>query len=46
MMNKINNGNIRKKNQNQNQFVKGKINDIKIFVNEKKLIQKKIKIKI
>jgi hypothetical protein len=42
-MKKINNGNIRKKNQNQNQFVKGKINDIKIFVNEKKLIQKENK---
>jgi hypothetical protein len=38
MMNKINNRNIRKKNQNQ--FGKGKINDIKIYVNEKKLIQK------
>ena len=41
MVNKINNGNIRKKNQHQ--FGKGKINDIKIFVNEKKFIQKEHK---
>ena len=41
LMNKINNGNIRKKNHNQ--FEKGKINDIKIFINEKKFIQKENK---